>query len=812
MKKLLFCAGVLALAVSSCTEDLDSLSVQQEQAKGITFVAGDENAAVTKGFYDEVVNGEKIEYEPFWWAEQDRIGIISKNTKKGYSAFSTTISGWETADLTTNTAVYKATQSQRSGVFTSVDDNNMLDFNDASTQPAEFLAIYPYSVNSGSNYTVSSTTAGTIEVGDLKSLATQNQNDVKGNGIYENMLKWSYTTATPDAEKPYEAVGEKIELNFQRVLSGLVFKTANATKYTKPATAGGTSIFGNLLSVTAELLGAKQTDGTYDKSETPALIYNSTDAALTLTMPTTAGGEVTAVWNDGNTAKIPTNANQAIDNAYLSSTVQMNSTNGLQWDDDARAYMIVLPLQLQDIDQQTIQITYSFKNIDFVVTKEMGQKNWARGSFYRGHTLDINSYDYLLTKQSGTNTNDRTLIVNKGNFSDVFNANGNIIWPIGTTGSGVSKDEVGTIIVAADVVVTEDDVKGLNEFDNLTSVEMPQVTKIPAGTFTQTQAETKLKTIEMSAVTEIDPAFAAGNMKILENLNLAAYAFENETVNGKLFNNDNKDNLKTLNISGVASMTPMFGVERTLSFQGYTALTTVTVQDGVRLCANAFNGCELLATVEGVVNMLNGTSAFQGCEALTTIKIDGTVIPANAFNGCTQLVNVLKDGAQVQPTRIGEGAFKEVAKSLSSGYFYMDLRNATEIGTNAFLNSKLRSGKSGSDILTVGVETVESGVFAGTNVRMVQFLNATGIKNKAFNNAKDMIQVKFLKPFAYAGGTAEAPGETIFSGDENNENLILFVCDEQTGWSGTTLTLTNGVNSQNYTFKSITIENEPYAE
>lgn len=807
MKKLLFCAGVLALAVSSCTEDLDSLSVQQEQAKGITFVAGDENAAVTKGFYDEVVNGEKIEYKPFWWAEQDRIGIISKNTKKGYPAFSATITDWETVNLATNTAVYKATQSQRSGVFTSMDDNNMLDFNDASTQPAEFLAIYPYSVNGGSNYTVSSTTAGTIKVGDLKDLATQSQNDVKGNGIYENMLKWSYTTATPDAEKPYEAVGEKIELDFQRVLSGLVFKTANATKYTKPATAGGTSIFGNLLSVKAELLGAKQTDGTYDKSETPALIYNSTDAALTLTMPALAGGEVEDEWSDGNTAKTPTDANQPIADAYLSSTVQMNSTNGLQWDDDARAYMIVLPLQLQNIDQQTIQITYSFKNIDFVVTKEMGQKNWERGSFYRGHTLDINSYNYLLTNQSGTNTNDRTLIVNKGNFSDVFNANGNIIWPIGTTDNGISKDEVGTIIVAADVVVTEDDVKGLNEFDNLTSVEMPQVTKIPAGTFTQTQAETKLKTIEMSAVTEIDPAFAAGNMKILENLNLAAYAFENETVNGKLFNNDNKDDLKTLNISGVASMTPMFGVERTLSFQGYTALTTVTVQDGVRLCANAFNGCKSLATVNGVVNMLNGTSAFQDCTSLTSINIDGTVIPANAFSGCVKLEKVLKDNVQVKPTKIGKNAFQNVGSTLS-GYFYMDLSDATEIGEAAFMNSKLRSAKLGSDILTVGVATIEQSTFENAQLRMVQFTNATGIKNYALKGMNtSLIQVKFLKPFDFAG--TGKPNGDIFG---NTDNVILFVCSDQDNYSGTTLTLTGDGGTQNYNFKSITIENEPYAE
>ena len=73
MKKLLFCAGVLALA-ASCTEELDTLSVQQEQAEGITFtaVAPQENAA-TKGEFEEGANGNV--WYPFWSAETDQINI-----------------------------------------------------------------------------------------------------------------------------------------------------------------------------------------------------------------------------------------------------------------------------------------------------------------------------------------------------------------------------------------------------------------------------------------------------------------------------------------------------------------------------------------------------------------------------------------------------------------------------------------------------------------------------------------------------------------------------------------------------------------
>lgn len=61
MKRLLFCAGILALA-ASCTEEMDTLSVQQ-QSKGITFVATDGNDAATRGHFEETEDGEY--YAPF---------------------------------------------------------------------------------------------------------------------------------------------------------------------------------------------------------------------------------------------------------------------------------------------------------------------------------------------------------------------------------------------------------------------------------------------------------------------------------------------------------------------------------------------------------------------------------------------------------------------------------------------------------------------------------------------------------------------------------------------------------------------------
>ena len=58
MKKILFCAGVLALA-ASCTEDFDTASLQQtQQESGIVFTTGDDAVATRGEYLDE--NGEEV--------------------------------------------------------------------------------------------------------------------------------------------------------------------------------------------------------------------------------------------------------------------------------------------------------------------------------------------------------------------------------------------------------------------------------------------------------------------------------------------------------------------------------------------------------------------------------------------------------------------------------------------------------------------------------------------------------------------------------------------------------------------------------
>ena len=820
MKKLLFCAGVLALA-ASCTEDFETSSVQQEQAKGISFVATDGNEAATKGHFEE--DGDFV--EPFWWAEQDRIAIISTNTDGITGA--NTAEEWAVGAAGANEmtpAVYKATKSQRKGWFTGINDNNILDFY-AADKASQFLAIYPYKVGNGmvSIKGAKPTTGENIvryKVSGFADLANQTQNDVNGNGIYENMIKYSYSTAKK--ENSYDAVGEKVDLNFQRVLSGMVFKTANASEYTV-APEGGSSIFGNLKTITATLVGVQDENaatGYAVNKETPALIYNETDANLQLWPPMSSKDEMKAEfvdWTENTNA-----TGDGVAEKYMTSTVTMKNSGGLEWNDDARAYMVTLPLKLAKVTKtQYLKVEYKFANIDFEKYIPMTAKDWTVGAFVAADVLDINDYDYLLTNESSAGNNDRTLIVNKGDFADVFLASGNINWPNKVDATGVEKEEVKTIIVKEGVNVTKEDVAALNEFTNLASVTIPGVTEIPEGAFDG--LDDKLETINMPDVTTIDEAFVDGIFIGLKNLNLHSYAFENETVNDLFFTT--KDVLETLDMSGVDSMTPKFGVERTLSFQNFTALKEVTVQDGVRLCANAFSGCISLETVNGEVNMLNGTSAFMNDAKLTKIVVEvedanDLMIPADAFNGCTTLTQIVdKDGKQIAPTSIGANAFESVAstaedKDSNPIPLYMDLSKAKTIGASAFKNSALTSAKAGSKILTVGVETIEDNVFDGTDVIMVQFTNATKINDDVFANTTSLLQVKFLKLFTYGGTNTQTPSGDIFGGNARTaDNVILFVWPGQdthtnATWSGVTLKLKN----EEYKFKSITVENFPYAE
>lgn len=781
MKKILFCAAVVALA-TACTEDeFGGSQIGSQTKQGLYFEASPADGATTRG---ELYKDENGTYPFFWYAEQDQINIFALNAEAldngsyGDNSSNKGVATQSSGTWSTGTAaIYKATRSEGNGRFTAASPTDMLtlkdvDEDDIAGSTATIVATYGINATSIKSELDDSNKPVPGKLSELK-LTTTTGNATQTVDRMNQVVAPMWSVSSAVKENAYDAFGEKAQLKLIRPFPVLRFTTANAGKYTDK--------FGKLESIKLTTLtpeGAAGSDIAYDDSK----VYTVTG--------TTTGFD--AGWQETSNANI----------------VTVNVTDGT-WKDGDAVYMTVAPVERSA--EEILKIEYTFENISFTLDGTQDdakafeiiktKNNWtsvdANGNpnaVTALPALDINNYDYLLTNASSGN--DRTLIVNKGDFSSIFDNTGAIIWGGGT----VAKTEVNTIIVAEDVNMTESDLQGLSKFTNLASIELNNVTSIPANTFNGLSA--KLKEIILPAVTKINKGFINSKFTILENLNLASYKFEDEDVNAMFFNTTTANTLKTLNISGVESMMPNFGIDRALSFKGYTALTEVTVQDGIVVAPNGFNGCKALKTINGKLNLTNAVSAFEmgapsnNNDVLETVNVTGTTIPEKAFMNCTKLKNILYNGAQIAPTTVGASAFQG-ATSLE----YMDLANATTIGASAFSGCTAYKGKAeGVNVLAVGVSTVEASIFASTKVYMVHFTDATVINPGIFTNATDLRQVKFSKKFSFASNVT-GWADTMFG---NSTNVDLFLNPEQASiMSGTTMKVNSTVS---ITFKTVQYE------
>ena len=180
MKKILFCAGLLALAASCAENELDSISGQPEQKQGISFEAVETNNATTRGGFTPEGNS----YIPFWYAETDQIAVWATNIE-GTNG----VNANKDKFLAAKVATYKATQSAKKGVFTGASDEDVLKFPDTSSDEntSIFLAVYPKSlVGTDGNKAEFDQTDGTIlTTAKLTDIKEQTQKDVNGDGIYD---------------------------------------------------------------------------------------------------------------------------------------------------------------------------------------------------------------------------------------------------------------------------------------------------------------------------------------------------------------------------------------------------------------------------------------------------------------------------------------------------------------------------------------------------------------------------------------------------------------------------------------------------
>lgn len=784
MKKILFCAGLLALAASCAENELDSISGQNGATRGISFEGTLVEAPTTRGdlVYDDVSGVHSF----FWYAEKDQISIWSTNT----TATGLNIGNNTTAWVKANSAKYKATQSKAKGVFTAVDDNNILEFQwglgktdgvkdwtkpDNEQFKSQFLATYPSVV------TLEAVNDGKFEFSALPALTAQEQNTLDGQDVTSKIMMVSLTKAVK--ENSYDAVGEKIDLSFNRPFTAVVFRTKGIDKeYAE--------IFGKLTSIELAAKGYdKNEDGAVDQGDIAGsyldygsdahYLYNSNKPEESKLVQAN-GSDITDMSTD------VTDAAQKI-------TLSLGSGSGLEFMDGNLAYMAINKIDRKAFRdakvKETIAMKFSFEHIDLPKTVET-DSNWPtmNNMFIGGAptTLDINSFSYLVTNQ----TSNRTLIVNKGTFSQIFTADGSKVkWNDGADQEYPLTDFTNII---SKVELTTEELAKLKGFKKAESIKLAENTTIPAETF---DGLTALTSINLPKVTTVEKgAFVSAK---LENVIMPAYKFADDDINPEILN---KATLVTLDMSAVDKMGAVFP-GRGLNLSGYEKLEKVTVKDGLLVGASSFSDCVKLKEINGAITFSESTGAFKGCVELPEINITNTVIPADAFSGCTKLENVLNNGKQVLPTSVGNQAFMDCV-ALEE----MNLSLATKIGEQSFkgctaLYGVTDAAESNKKIMYVGATTIPFEAFEGcTALEYVHLMEATSFAEDIFKTCT-LKEVKFKKAFTLDSSVTYTA--TTFG--SNTGAVKLFINPEQSvrTFNNNTLILSNTIR---ISFLSITKE------
>ena len=252
--------------------------------------------------------------------------------------------------------------------------------------------------------------------------------------------------------------------------------------------------------------------------------------------------------------------------------------------------------------------------------------------------------------------------------------------------------------------------------------------------------------------------------------------------------------------STIERVTLLPGVQeiKAYAFQGYDALTTVSIPDSVTAIGNdafrecshltditlpgsittigdsAFYNCKALNEItipEGVASV--GNSAFFGCSGLNsvTIRSDATQFDNYVFGGCTGITNLTIPATSltalfnasklvVQTATILPGA-PEITSSAFAGYTALtEVRipeSVTSIGDNAFSGCSLLTGI----VIPSGVTSIGASAFNGCEglTDLVIPDSVTVIGSSAFNGCSGLTGVTFgsgltaIDDSAFAGCT-----------------------------------------------------------
>ncbi len=249
------------------------------------------------------------------------------------------------------------------------------------------------------------------------------------------------------------------------------------------------------------------------------------------------------------------------------------------------------------------------------------------------------------------------------------------------------------------------------------------------------------------------------------------------------------------------SVTVRQGAIPSNAFQGCTALTSVTLGEGVTgIGNNAFQSCSALNNVtlnEGLTTI--GVQAFAGCTNLAALEIPDSVTSYGnyLFNGCTNLKRLVIGGGYVPNTTNPNLTFYVGANAKLQ---YLELREGvTSIGRQAFANystsSSLYFKEMETIVLPESLTSIGSDAFRGSGVETIVFKrNNVVIGSYAFSDSTRLKSLTLpggsIGNNAFQGCTAltsvalsegvTAIGSNAFSGCTNLESLE--IPDSVTGY------------------------------
>lgn len=848
MKKILFCAGILAL-MASCTQDeFEQQAMNSEaQAPGISFVAKFAQAPATKG--EVFGNGNVLDYR--WYAEQDRVNFYGKDVIKGFTDPGATVQFW--SDYGKNTPVkpaqYKATRSENDPYFTGINDDNILRWNsNTALNPAEFLGVYPTTVtlalatDENKKWADGETPTQFVFTG-LPSLSSQTQTSgTDGNSIAERTLMVAYNTAYP--EKSYESVGEKVEMKFDRPMGYLGWRTLNYDKDPE-LEKYGESLKEYLGSLTKVEVTAKGYDEDGDEAYTsegdiaPSVLNYGDDANLMITMPTPGNKDID--WKEAKFVTLNTDTYEDADFSSVTDNNKMALTINGEWSDNYTGYMIISPVNREAYREagkaEEMNVTYSFANIDLVVDKNSPRAmislnglsdpnggfnisdDWGFSNVYWPFSLDIAKYSYLVTK--GDNP---SLIINTADFEDFYDeASNTIAW----NGKQVAASDIKNIV--SKKKLTDEELALLKNFTGVKKIVLTKNDVIPAHTFVS-DVMSDLEEINLPLVTNIkENAFVNnvtdnGDFEGLKVVKMQSYPFRNRDLARSFLD---PASLEYLDMTAATLMNVGFPSQGFV-LTNYSKLEKVEIGENLTVGPNAFDGCEVLATLDAdddgnntVKISTNGFAAFRGTDLTSIILKETTEIPAYTFNGCDMLTTVAMDA---NPTVINEYAFNGCEKLTSSfslasvetigNYAFFgcgelttaDLKSTKTIGRQAFKNcAKLYGGEETTPsglrkVLYVGAETVgESAFHMATALEHIEFLNMTVVEKGLMGGCSNLVQIQFKKAFTCDVENTEVLQDVkwVATFGSNPRNITLFVDKaNQKGCTSTTLTIGDTDNTK----------------